>query len=157
MAAGPLYICHGAEHTFTIKAVDDNPWINQAFSTLKGPDDPDFPVTFTPDIGAVSKLTEQGVSWTIKCPPKPADAPIQTFPLFWLKSEFTSPYYTFDMPVSLGHHRIDFVEASGHEQFQVIEYGEETTLKAREISYYTKEAICGAMETGGTRPSIDCS
>ncbi|EJM35269.1 hypothetical protein PMI26_05357, partial [Pseudomonas sp. GM33] len=141
MAAGPLYFCHGAEHTFTIKAVDDNPWINQAFSTLKGPDDPDFPVTFTPDIGAVSKLTEQGVSWTIKCPPKPADAPIQTFPLFWLKSEFTSPYYTFDMPVSLGHHRIDFVEASGNEQFQVIEYGEETTLKAREISYYTKQAM----------------
>ncbi|UVM02763.1 Ig-like domain-containing protein [Pseudomonas laurylsulfatiphila] len=141
MAAGPLYFCYGAEHTFTIKAVDDNPWINQAFSTLKGPDEPDFPVMFTPDIGAVSKLTEQGVSWTIKCPTKPADAPIQTFPLFWLKSEFTSPYYTFDMPVSLGHHRIDFVEASGHEQFQVIEYGEETTLKAREISYYTKEAM----------------
>ncbi|PVZ52066.1 hypothetical protein C9422_31875, partial [Pseudomonas sp. B1(2018)] len=138
MAVGPLYFCHGAEHEFTLKAEADSPWINQGVSLNRNSAEPALPVTTTPAIADYQTFDEQGATWTVDCPTQPAHVPVKAFQL-WAQTEFTSPAYKVD--VSLGHHRIDFVEASGHEQFQVIEYGEETTLKAREVSYYTKEAM----------------
>ena len=138
MATGPLYFCYGAEHEFTLNAEADSPWINQGVSLNRNPAEPELPVTTTPAIAAYQTFDELGATWTVDCPTQPAHVPVKAFQL-WAQTEFTSPAYKVD--VSLGHHRIDFVEASGHEQFQVIEYGEETTLKAREISYYTKEAM----------------
>ena len=138
MATGPLYFCYGSEHEFTLKAEADSPWINQGVSLNRNSAEPALPVTTTPAIADYQTFHEQGATWTVDCPTQPAHVPVKAFQL-WAQTEFTSPAYKVD--VSLGHHRIDFVEASGHEQFQVIEYGEETTLKAREISYYTKEAM----------------
>ncbi|KPU59974.1 hypothetical protein AN403_4252 [Pseudomonas fluorescens] len=138
MAAGPLYICHGAKHDFTVKAAADSPWSNQGVSLNKNPAEPELPVTTDPNIAVYQLFQEPGATWTIDCPHQPANAEVKAFQL-WAQTEFTSPAYKVD--VSLGHHRIDFVDASGNEQFQVIEYGEEAILKAREISYYTKEAM----------------
>ncbi|MDP9657603.1 UNVERIFIED_ORG: hypothetical protein J2W87_005560 [Pseudomonas putida] len=138
MATGPLYFCYGAEHEFTLKAEADSPWINQGVSLNRNPAEPALPVTTTPAIASYQTFDEQGATWTVDCPTQPANVPVKAFQL-WAQTEFTSPAYKVD--VSLGHHRIDFVEASGNEQFQVIEYGEETTLKAREVSYYTKQAM----------------
>ncbi|MFS2202599.1 hypothetical protein ACCD00_29255, partial [Pseudomonas sp. Pseusp3] len=138
MAAGPLYICHGAKHDFTVKAAADSPWSNQGVSLNKNPAEPELPVTTNPNITVYQHFQEQGATWLIDCPHQPSNAEVKAFQL-WAQTEFTSPAYKVD--VSLGHHRIDFVDASGNEQFQVIEYGEETILKAREISYYTKEAM----------------
>lgn len=162
-AAGPLYMCHGAKHSFTLKAVDDSPWINQQFTSVKSPDQP-FPVTILPAVNTPQTLEDQaGVTWTFDCPRKPAEAPIQTFELFfWLRSEFTAPYYKFAASVSLGHHRLEFVDPSGDEQFQVIELAEITTLAAREISYYTREAMPFEVQwklnnenIGPAKPGVD--
>ena len=136
-AASPLYFCHGGEHTLTLNAQQHSAWINQGVC-LKEPPGKTLPLSASPAIGAFQTFADTGATWTITCPTKNAAAPAEPFQL-WGQTEYTSPAYKID--VSLGHHRLDFVEASGNEQFQVIEYGEETTLKAREISYYTKAAM----------------
>ncbi|MGF6090195.1 hypothetical protein [Pseudomonas sp. 18173] len=134
MAGEPLYLCYGATHQFEIKADADSAWVNQQITLHHKGDSAMLQI----DPAVAQTFSEQGVSWFIDCVLLPANAKEELFQL-WAQTEFTSPAYKVD--VSLGHHRIDFVDASGNEQFQVIEYGEETILKAREISYYTKEAM----------------
>ncbi|UWF52167.1 hypothetical protein NYP20_14860 [Pseudomonas sp. N3-W] len=136
-AAKPLYFCYGGTHTFTLKAADHSAWVNQGVC-LKGEPGTTLPLSAAPHIGAFQTFEESGAVWTINCPAKGAAAPVETFQL-WSQTEYTSPAYKID--VSLGHHRLDFVDVSGNEQFQVIEYGEETTLNAREVSYYTETAM----------------
>jgi hypothetical protein len=134
MAGWPLYLCYGADHQFEIKGDADSPWVNQQITLHHKGDSALLQI----DPAVAQTFSEQGVSWLIDCFKLPANAEVKAFQL-WAQTEFTSPAYKVD--VSLGHHRIDFVDASGNEQFQVIEYGEETILKAREISFYTKEAM----------------
>ncbi len=132
-ANGFLYICYGGEHKLTIEAQEHSSWINQGVC-LRGETDTTLPVSTLPPIRDYQTFKEDGVSWSIMSPAKDATESVREFQL-WAVTEFTSPAYKID--VSLGHHRLKFNEVSGNEQFQVIEYGEETTLKAREVSYYT--------------------
>ncbi|MFL1525418.1 hypothetical protein [Pseudomonas sp. O230] len=111
-SATPLYLCHGGSHTFTLKAEEHSPWVNQEFE-------------------------EGGAVWTINCPPKGPDAPVEALQ-FWVQIEYTSPACKVD--ASLGHHRLVLDDVIGGEQFQVLEYGEQAELEVLESSNYTKGA-----------------
>lgn len=137
-AAESVYICHGGKHDFTIKAEAGSPWIKQGVSLNRNPADPELPITTSPHIAHYQIFPEEGVTWTIDCPYQPADAEVKAFQL-WVQTEFTSPAYKFG--VFAGHFRVEFDEMTGDEQFQVIEFNETSTLMAREISYYTREAM----------------
>ncbi|MBV6827391.1 hypothetical protein KUF73_31225, partial [Pseudomonas sp. PD9R] len=93
MVAGPLYLCHGGEHTFTIKAEDDSPWTNQGVSLNRNPAEPALPVTSRPAIADFQKFdVVKGASWAINSPPQSANAEVTAFQL-WAQTEFTSAPY----------------------------------------------------------------
>jgi hypothetical protein len=134
--ATPLYLCHGGSHAFTLKADEHSPWVNQEVS-LNSPPSSTLPLSASPALGDFHKFEEGGAVWTINCPPKGPDAPVDSLQ-FWVQTEHTSPAYKVD--ASLGHHRLVLDDVIGGEQFQVLEYGEQAELKVLETSYYTKGA-----------------
>jgi len=138
LETGIMYICHGAEHEVQIAATEDSPWVNQQASLNTDSAEPDLPVTTNPEIGVYKTFSEEGFLCTINCPPQSAETPVQALQLR-LQSEFTAAPYKLDF--SLGHHRLAYVDATGHEQFQVIEFDEGAILNARQVSHYTSQAI----------------
>jgi len=133
----PLYFCHGGAHTLTIKALADSPWINQGAS-LNDPSAAGLPFTATPKIAEYTPFAEDGLQWSIACDYKPATAAAETYEV-WIQTEFTAPAHK--VAVSQGHHRLEFVETRGNEQFLVLAYEEKTLLSSKVISHYTRDGI----------------
>ena len=138
LASQCVYFCHGADHEFRINAVDDSPWINQGVKLERDPDMPKVDFTSTPEVGILQKFDEDSIAWSLNFPDAMPSAPVTNFEL-WIQTEYTAR--TYKVESSLGHHRLKFVDISGNEQFQVIEYNEQTTLYAREVSYYSQMAM----------------
>src|SRR5471032_1843841 len=133
----PLYFCLGGAHTLTIKALADSPWINQGAS-LNDPSAAGLPFTATPKIAEYTPFAEDGLQWSIACDYKPATAAAETYEV-WIQTEFTAPAHK--VAVSQGHHRLEFVETRGNEQFLVLAYEEKTLLSSKVISHYTRDGI----------------
>jgi hypothetical protein len=157
---GPLYFCYGGEHSFTFKAEADSPWINQGVKLDSDPMLPTLPFTSTPPNGDYQTFADAGVTWAVNCSSAASNAEAQPFQL-WVQTEYTSPAYKIEG--SLGHHRLEFVDVSGYEQFQVIEYQEQATLNAREVSFYDKQLpmpfeakwVFDGTEFGTDKPDAD--
>ena len=81
----PVYICHGAEHDFTIAAGADSPWVNQGVSFNQVPGE-SFPITTDPELGKYQTFLTDGSKWKLHCPANGTDIDFN----LQLQSEFTA-------------------------------------------------------------------
>jgi len=138
-----LPLCLGAlgssAHRFTCVPAQDDPWQGTRASlnieaNLKNA------IVADPDWGKDKPLDD---FWSLLCPDIDGEPP-HPFTLRLL-NEFNAPPY--DIPVSLGHHRLKFLELERAKHYVVLEYGQSAKVAVRVGSYYTDKALEGRLVT----------
>lgn len=131
-----LYFCHGGEHTKTIFAEADNPWLNQRVSLNEAPGQPPLPLTVEPQVGDFQVLEEDGASWKFKCP---SDGNDTEFALR-VQNEYAAPPY--DIWVSLGDHRPKFSKTTAP-NYPIVLNEDVAELVVTVASFYTGKVLGG--------------
>ena len=142
-ADGVLPLCLGAlgssAHRFTAVPAEHDPWQGTRAS-LNIEANPQNAIVADPDWGKDKPLDDH---WSLLCPDIDGEPPH----LFTLRllNEFNAPPY--DIPVSLGHHRLKFLELERAKHYVVLEYGQSAKVGVRVGSYYTDKALEGRLVT----------
>lgn len=142
-ADGFLPLCLGAlgssAHRFTCVPAQEDPW-QSTRASLNIEANPQNAIVADPDWGRDKPLDDH---WSLMCPDIDGEPPH----LFTLRllNEFNAPPY--EIPVSLGHHRLKFLELERAKHYVVLEYGQSAKVGVRVGSYYTDKALEGRLVT----------
>ncbi|CAI8699741.1 MG2 domain-containing protein [Pseudomonas sp. IT-347P] len=131
-----LHLCLGASgsfaHQLRFVPSDGNAWADTAAS-LAVIDNPDGAVIVTPGPDENQSLTQ---TWTIDCPLIGGEL----YPLsLSLRNQYDADSYP--IAVSLGHHRLAFIDTQGAEYYPVL--GQSVRLGVQIGSYYTRQTLDG--------------
>lgn len=138
-----LPLCLGAlgstAHRFKCIHAQDDAWQGTRAS-LNIRNNPQGAIVADPDWGRDKPLDD---NWSLVCPELDGDPPY----LFTLQlaNEFNSP--VLDIPVSLGDHRLKFIELKEAAHYVVMEYGQSIRVGVCVGSYYTDKALEGITVT----------
>ncbi|MCX2544699.1 hypothetical protein [Pseudomonas sp. COW5] len=138
-----LPLCLGAlgssAHRFTCVPAQDDPWQGTRAS-LNIEANPQNAIVADPDWGKDKPLDDYS---SLLCPDIDGEPP-HLFKL-QLLNEFNAPPY--DIAVSLGHHRLKFLELERAKHYVVLEYGQSAKVGVRVGSHYTDRALEGRLVT----------
>ncbi|WP_434561555.1 hypothetical protein [Pseudomonas sp. Z4-20] len=136
---GPLYICLGAtvsqSHQLEFVPEPDNAWLGTQ-AALTSDDNPLEAVETTPGWGEDQPLE---LPWTLECPLIGEDEPY-LFSMNLLNQYTADPY---PLQVSLGHHRLVFLDVREAAYYPVLEYEQSVRLGVQVGSYYTRQTLSG--------------
>ncbi|MCP1477616.1 hypothetical protein ABIA54_003538 [Pseudomonas sp. EB276 TE3739] len=138
-----LPLCLGAlgstAHRFKCIHAQDDAWQGTRAS-LNIRNNPQGAIVADPDWGRDKPLDD---TWSLVCPELDGDPPYLL--TLQLANEFNSP--VLDIPVSLGDHRLKFIQLQEAAHYVVMEYGQSIRVGVRVGSYYTDEALEGKTVT----------
>ncbi|WP_285420786.1 hypothetical protein [Pseudomonas sp. efr-133-TYG-5] len=134
-----LPLCLGASaelaHRLAFVPAADDPW-QGTLGSLSIEGNPQGAIVATPGWGVDQPL---GEPWTLDCPLLEGDEP-QRLNLI-LRNEFSAEAYP--LAVSLGHHRVAFLEVEEAAYYPVLELGQTVQLGVRLGSYYSGQHLEG--------------
>lgn len=135
----PLYVCLGAQasqaHRLEFLLEPDSVWLGTQ-AALASDDNPLGAVLATPAWGVDQPLE---LPWTLDCPLIGDEDPY----LFSINlvNQYTAD--TFPVQVSLGHHRLVFLQVREAAYYPVLEYEQSVRLGVQVGSYYTRQTLHG--------------
>ncbi|MBV4550571.1 hypothetical protein HU742_005350 [Pseudomonas sp. SWRI102] len=136
---GPLYICLGAtesqSHQLEFIPEPDSIWLGTQ-AALTDHDNPLEAIVATPAWGENQPLD---LPWTLDCPLIGEDEPY-LFSMDLLNQYTADPY---PLEVSLGHHRLAFLDVREAAYYPVLEYEQSVRLGVQVGSYYTHQTLSG--------------
>ncbi|PTR28265.1 hypothetical protein [Pseudomonas sp. GV085] len=130
----PVYICHGADHDFTIAAGADSPWVNHGVSFNQVPGG-SSPITTDPELGTYQKLLAAGTEWKLNCPANGTDIDFD----LQLQSEFTAA--PCKVALKLGDYRRAILSKRDPISAPVV--GDKVTAEVQIGSFYTDKELEG--------------
>lgn len=128
-----------AAHRFKCIHAQDDAWLGTRAS-LNIRNNPQGAIVADPDWGRDKPLDD---FWRLDCPEIDGDPPY----LFTLRlaNEFNAP--VLDIPVSLGDHRLEFIQLKEAAHYVVMEHGQSIRVGVCVGSYYTDKALQGKTVT----------
>ncbi|MBA1379161.1 hypothetical protein [Pseudomonas brassicacearum] len=139
-----LPLCLGAEHRLEFVPASGNAW-EGTLAALTSDDNPQEAIIATPGWGMDHDMASP---WLIECPQIGNQYPYR----FCMKliNQYTAEAHPVE--VSLGHHRLAFLEVREATYFPVLEYGQSVCLGVRVGSPYTEQALTGQTVNWNVTP-----
>ena len=138
----PLYVCLGAEgalaHRLEFVAEPDSVWLGTK-AALTIVDNPLEAIVTTPDWGVDQPVESP---WLLECPLIGDEDYVFSMNLV---NQYTAEPYP--LQVSLGHHRLNFLQVHEATYYPVLEYEQSVRVGVQVASYYTNQPMSCLLYT----------